>query len=276
MEDKLLNNLVGGLSSANNLKGAKKSKSKEAPENVKEFAETFKKEALKKEEEVAKKEDKEKKTDKKEGEEKAEARDQRGNSKSLKGDLLKLILYRLAYTDPSLINISLRQSLGLDKLLHQNANLKVKPQEMDKLVNQLARLNSDNLRVLNERKEKTKPEVMGDPLASLRAIHTTLKEISREENIRESKIIQQLINKIEVKKLENERQVNIILNPNVLGQVAIQLLTEGNTVIALFRTTSAVTYKELSEEKGELIKSLKERGLKVDKVKIEYVESLKE
>ena len=131
------------------------------------------------------------------------------------------------------------------------------------------------LKEVNKDKDIKTKTFMGDPLATLRNLNTTLKEIAQNERVRESRIIRQIVDRIDVRKLERGHEVNIILNPNALGQVAVQIITEGNTVIALFRTTSEITYKELNQEKDELIQALKKRGVKVSKVKVEYVESLR-
>ena len=270
MKDKLSE--LMGFKAMNTQPGMKKSKVSKKDEKVESFAETLKKTTLKKEEKTLKKEEKKEEDrgaeERKEGQEKNQ---KKALFPNFKGDLSKLIMYRLAYMDPSLINISLRESLGLDKAMKQELLAK---NVNEKVINNMSPLK--DLRTLNNLKTRREEKVapMGDPLAALRNLNTSLKEIAQKEKVRESQIIRQIVDKIDVKKLEKGHEVNIILNPNALGQVAVQIITEGNTVIALFKTTSERTYKDINEEKESLIQALRSRGVKVAKVKVEYVDKL--
>ncbi len=189
-----------------------------------------------------------------------------------KFDMSHLLLYKIPYVDPSTLSISLRQALHLDRLLCTDSRI-VKRRVPSKP--QVLRTD-ENLQIVRSRKDDMDIQPKGDPFAVFRNIDTTLKEIAKTERTTEAKIVKQLVEKLDVSSLKNGHEVRIELAPSILGQTAIQVVTQGDTVQAIIKTTSRVTYNEVRESEEELKQMLEGRGLKVNKVVVILVEQLEE
>ena len=261
MKDIKLNDNLKGLP---NLSGVS-STSKEEPK-AEEFTKHLNEEVAKEKEKPLKKEKtKRKKEEKDEGDKGVIVGDGQGEE-----DLSHMLLYRIPYVDPSTLSISLRQSLHLEKLL---MGKHIKPKELSMPMK--APTHKD-LQIHHRPKENNRLEVKGDPFAVFKSIDTSLKEISKQERVKESKIISQIVKNLNVKALKEGHEVRIALSPGVLGETAIQILVEGNTVRALIRTTSKVAYDELRSSEAELKEMLSRKGLKVSSIRVIMVDSLDE
>lgn len=240
-------------------------------DNIKDSAkleQDFQKEIDKKIKNENKNQKKENNEDKKETSEYA---NKENIDKSKIRDLNDLKLFVLPYINKDLLSINLKQSLNLEdkNLLNNQKNLeKINYYKSDNLI-------KNNNEFIQTSKKITDPKedyINFNPFEKFEKLYNSLKEISKEEKIKESKIIQQLVENIDIKQLETKKMVEISVNKEIFGNLKVHIINEDNKVIVLFKTDSKHTLDLLKNNINELKQMLKNRNLYLDNIKIEYEE----
>jgi len=199
-------------------------------------------------------------------------KDQQSEKSKLK-DLTDLKLFVLPYINKDLLSINLKQSLNLDD--KNLLNIQRNPEKLENL-KQENPLKSENQFFKTAKKiDSLKEDYINiNPFEKFEKLYNSLKEISKEEKIKESKIIQQLVDNINIKELENKKVVEININKEIFGNLKVHILNEDNKVIVLFKTDSKYALDLLKNNVNELKDMLKNRNLVVDNIKVEYEEEV--
>ena len=199
-------------------------------------------------------------------------KDQQSEKSKLK-DLTDLKLFVLPYINKDLLSINLKQSLNLDD--KNLLNIQRNPEKLENL-KQENPLKSENQFFKTAKKiDSLKEDYINiNPFEKFEKLYNSLKEISKEEKIKESKIIQQLVDNINIKELENKKVVEININKEIFGNLKVHILNEDNKVIVLFKTDSKYALDLLKNNVNELKGMLKNRNLVVDNIKVEYEEEV--
>lgn len=111
-----------------------------------------------------------------------------------------------------------------------------------------------------------------NPFSSFEKLNNSLKEISKEEKVKESKIVKELIEKLDVQKLQDSRLVEIKFSKENIGNLSVQIINQDNKVSVVFKTDSKFLYDELKNNKDLLKQMLNSRNLKAEKIIIDYEE----
>jgi flagellar hook-length control protein FliK len=222
--------------------------------------------------EIDKKINNQEKKDKKEPKEDniENVKDQQSEKSKLK-DLTDLKLFVLPYINKDLLSINLKQSLDLDEknLLYIQRN----PEKLENLKQENILKNENQLLKTAKKIDNSKEDYINiNAFEKFEKLYNSLKEISKEEKIKESKIIQQLVDNINIKELENKKLVEININKEIFGNLKVHILNEDNRLIILFKTDSKYALDLLKNNVNELKSMLKNRNLVVDNVKVEYEE----
>jgi len=199
-------------------------------------------------------------------------KDQQSEKSKLK-DLTDLKLFVLPYINKDLLSINLKQSLNLDD--KNLLNIQRNPEKLENL-KQENPLKSENQFFKTVKKiDSLKEDYINiNPFEKFEKLYNSLKEISKEEKIKESKIIQQLVDNINIKELENKKVVEININKEIFGNLKVHIVNEDNKVIVLFKTDSKYALDLLKNNVNELKSMLKNRNLVVDNIKVEYEEEV--
>ena len=195
-------------------------------------------------------------------------------SKNKSKDLTDLKLFVLPYINKDILSINLKQSLNLDdknNLLFKQNTLESNLQKHNQI-----NTNKNELTTTYEKKLKNHNEdyLNVNPFEKFEKLYNSLKEISKEEKVKESKIIQQLVENINIKELENKKAVELNINKEIFGNLKIQILNEDNKVTILFKTDSKYSLDLIRNNVNQLKEMLKSRNLFVDSIKVEYSEEL--
>lgn len=92
---------------------------------------------------------------------------------------------------------------------------------------------------------------------------------------RRDEVIDQVLQKIEVRNIGNKTELQMRLNPEYLGELKIKFTHDENGhLVAKFETTSREVKDLLNESIDDLKGSLDKRGLKLDKAKVELVDEM--
>ncbi len=102
-------------------------------------------------------------------------------------------------------------------------------------------------------------------------LKTSLQEIQQTQRIKESEIIEQVVRQISLRRVGKSSEVNIILNPEALGEVRLQILVKENQVTAKFKATSHAVREILSTHLDELNQALVKQGLDVKGLEVEKI-----
>jgi len=185
-------------------------------------------------------------------------------------DLTTLKLFVLPYINKDLLSVNLKDYLGLEKE-NKNTNLTNKIFNNEKLFEVIQQENL--LKNNDEKKKKNNTSIIDfNPFATFEKLNNSLKEISKQENIKESKIIKELIEKLDVQKLKDSRMVEIKFDKQNIGNLMVQIVNQDNKVSVIFKTGSKFLYDELKTNQSLLKEMLENRNLKADKIIIEYEE----
>lgn len=197
---------------------------------------------------------------------------------------LQRFLYDLSYRDPSTWSISDRQHYRMDKT---SENL----QSLGKLLEERGRrfedLSTAQLRTagsLSSSREISRyldsifQETMKSqeqsaltqttPFAHFR---TSLQEIEKREGVKESHVLEQIIQQISVRRLDKGTEVTLVLKPEALGEVRLQLVVQGKEVTARFQTTNRRVGEILKEHLIDLNLALSKQGLDVKALEVEKI-----
>lgn len=185
-------------------------------------------------------------------------------------DLTTLKLFVLPYINKDLLSVNLKDYLGLEKE-NKNTNLTNKMFNNEKLFEAIQQENL--LKNSDEKKKKSNTSIIDfNPFATFEKLNNSLKEISKQENVKESKIIKELIEKLDVQKLKDSRMVEIKFDKQNIGNLMVQIVNQDNKVSVIFKTGSKFLYDELKTNQSLLKEMLENRNLKADKIIIEYEE----
>lgn len=184
-------------------------------------------------------------------------------------DLTTLKLFVLPYTNKDILSVNLKThfedkstNVLQTKQNHLPTTKENYPIETDQSV----------LNELKNKKKNTKENMEFNPFASFEKLTNSLKELAKEEKVKESKIIKELIEKLNVQKLENSRQVEIKFDQEKVGALTVQILNQEDKITVVFKTNSKFLYDELKNNKSLLSSMLEGRKLKTDKIVIDYEE----
>jgi flagellar hook-length control protein FliK len=199
-------------------------------------------------------------------------KDQQSEKSKLK-DLTDLKLFVLPYINKDLLSINLKQSLNLDD--KNLLNIQRNPEKLENLKQENPLKNENQFLKTAKKIDNSKEDYINiNPFERFEKLYNSLKEISKEEKIKESKIIQQLVDNINIKELENKKVVEININKEIFGNLKVHILNEDNKVIVLFKTDSKYALDLLKNNVNELKDMLKNRNLVVDNIKVEYEEEV--
>jgi flagellar hook-length control protein FliK len=199
-------------------------------------------------------------------------KDQQSEKSKLK-DLTDLKLFVLPYINKDLLSINLKQSLNLDD--KNLLNIQRNPEKLENLKQENPLKNENQFLKTAKKIDNSKEDYINiNPFERFEKLYNSLKEISKEEKIKESKIIQQLVDNINIKELENKKVVEININKEIFGNLKVHILNEDNKVIVLFKTDSKYALDLLKNNINELKNMLKNRNLVVDNIKVEYEEEV--
>jgi flagellar hook-length control protein FliK len=199
-------------------------------------------------------------------------KDQQSEKSKLK-DLTELKLFVLPYINKDLLSINLKQSLNLDD--KNLLNIQRNPEKLENLKQENPLKNENQFLKTAKKIDSLKEDYINiNPFEKFEKLYNSLKEISKEEKIKESKIIQQLVDNINIKELENKKVVEININKEIFGNLKVRILNEDNKVIVLFKTDSKYALDLLKNNVNKLKDMLKNRNLVVDNIKVEYEEEV--
>jgi flagellar hook-length control protein FliK len=199
-------------------------------------------------------------------------KDQQSEKSKLK-DLTDLKLFVLPYINKDLLSINLKQGLNLDD--KNLLNIQRNPEKLENLKQENPLKNENQFLKTAKKIDNSKEDYINiNPFEKFEKLYNSLKEISKEEKIKESKIIQQLVDNINIKELENKKVVEININKEIFGNIKVHILNEDNKVIVLFKTDSKYALDLLKNNVNELKDMLKNRNLVVDNIKVEYEEEV--
>jgi len=211
--------------------------------------------------------------------------------------LLHNFLYNLARLNPDAMSLAQKQGLRLDdnflgeigikelqKLMAQRG-LKLQELTADQINQLIQRNNKGQLvsyldELVKEKRERmdATPRARADMEPSQRT--PEMKQSSPQtsyqsgsENTREE-VIQQIIQHLELQKLQDGTQLTMKLNPAFLGELGLMMEVEGSKVTARFQTTSRRTREILENSFDELKKALQDKGLTVTTVRVNLVEEI--
>jgi flagellar hook-length control protein FliK len=199
-------------------------------------------------------------------------KDQQSEKSKLK-DLTDLKLFVLPYINKDLLSINLKQSLNLDD--KNLLNIQRNPEKLENLKQENPLKNENQFFKTVKKIDSLKEDYINiNPFEKFEKLYNSLKEIYKEEKIKESKIIQQLVDNINIKELENKKVVEININKEIFGNLKVHIVNEDNKVIVLFKTDSKYALDLLKNNVNELKDMLKNRNLVVDNIKVEYEEEV--
>jgi hypothetical protein len=235
--------------------------------NNKNLEQDFQKEIDKKINNQDKKDKKESKEDNIEN-----MKDQQSEKSKLK-DLTDLKLFILPYINKDLLSINLKQSLNLDD--KNLLNIQRNPEKLENPKQENPLKNENEFFKIAKKIDSLKEDYINiNPFEKFEKLYNSLKQISKEEKIKESKIIQQLVDNINIKELENKKVVEININKEIFSNLKVHIFNEYNKVIVLFKTDSKYALDLLKNNVNELKDMLKNRNLVIDNIKVEYEEEV--
>lgn len=184
-------------------------------------------------------------------------------------DLTALKLFVLPYVNKDILSVNLKNYIEDKQVYHKQNN--------QELLNTYKKegVEMEHVRLLDEVESKQKQNKNSfdfNPFIAFEKLTNSLKEISKEEKVKESKIIKELIEKLDIQKLENSRQVEIKFDRENIGSLVVQIINQDNKVSVIFKTSSKFLYDELKNNKNILESMLDKRNLKAEKIIIDYEE----
>lgn len=201
---------------------------------------------------------------------------------------MERFLYDLVYRDPSTWSIADRESYHVGKDGGQmnplNApQLEVRSNQDENSEKSLRALQSANARQSqqndgsdsakeNERLAGQETQASSPRQKFLEDIKTSLEKIEKQEHVKENQVVKELIRTISLRKLEKGSNVNLVFNPQLLGEIALQLVVNGNHVTATFSTKSANTTKVLNTHLKALHDALIQQGLRVASLSVKQID----
>ncbi|MCS7243871.1 MAG: flagellar hook-length control protein FliK [Candidatus Calescibacterium sp.] len=185
-------------------------------------------------------------------------------------DLTSLKLFVLPYVNKDVLSVSIREYVDKDDLTKSNKQNKIFNNN-DKLFETMQYHNLNNIK--DDKKKKNNSLVVDfNPFATFEKLNNSLKEIAKEEKIKESRIIRELIEKLDVQKLQDSRKVEIKFDKENIGNLKVQILNNDNKINVVFKTSSKFLYDELKNNRELLKNMLESRNLKAERIVIDYEE----
>jgi hypothetical protein len=93
-------------------------------------------------------------------------------------------------------------------------------------------------------------------------------------NVKREEVIRQIIQHVELRNIGNRTELSLKLNPEYLGEMRIKLIKDGENITAQFQTVSPVVREAIEESQEELMSTLNEYGVKLNKVKVDLVDEV--
>ncbi|MCX7758466.1 MAG: flagellar hook-length control protein FliK [bacterium] len=184
-------------------------------------------------------------------------------------DLTSLKLFVLPYVNKDVLSIGIREYVDKDDLTKSNKQNNVLNNN-DKLFDTIQH---QNLNIKDDKKKKNNSLVVEfNPFATFEKLHNSFVRIAKEEKIKESKIIRELIEKLDVQKLQDSRKVEIKFDKENVGNLNVQILNNDNKINVIFKTSSKFLYDELKNNRELLKNMLESRNLKAERIVIDYEE----
>lgn len=264
------------------------------------FAQMLEEQAKKSEKEESKESNKYISSEKKEEEKKG--RENAPRKKESREELRSLqnFLYNMLWMDRDTMSLAQKQSLrlgdpllgdvGLAQLQKLMAQRGLKLQELtSEQITQLMHKNDkwqlaaylDDLVKDRGRKDRADGgQMIARPEADPSQKTPEMKNLSAQTNDRggadntREEVMQQVIQHLEILKLQDATQVTMKLNPAFLGELGLKMEIEGSRVTARFETTSRQTKDALEESRNELEKAFSDKGLRVGRVMVNLVEKI--
>lgn len=186
-------------------------------------------------------------------------------------DLTTLKLFVLPYVNKDILSVNIRESLYSNDLSKNNKQNNIMIDRDEKLFKSF----QDNILLDTTEQKKNKTNLYNpdfNPFSAFEKLNNTLKEISKEEKIKESRIIRELIEKLDVQKLKDSRQVEIRFDRENIGNLNVKIINQDNKVTVVFKTSSKFIYDELKNNRDLLKSMLESRDLKAEKIVVDYEE----
>ncbi|MFH0801054.1 MAG: flagellar hook-length control protein FliK [bacterium] len=263
------------------------------------FAQMLEEQAKKSEKEESKESNKFISSEKKEEE---KGRENAPRKKESREELRSLhnFLYNMLWMDKDAMSLAQKQSLhlgdpllgdiGLTQLQKMLAQRGLKLQELtSEQITQLMHKNDkwqlaaylDDMVKDRGRKDRADGgQMVARPEADPSQKTPEMKNLSAQTNDRggadntREEVMQQVIQHLEILKLQDATQVIMKLNPAFLGELGLKMEVEGSRVTARFETTSKQTREFLEESLKELEKAFSDKGLRVGRVLVNLVEKI--
>jgi len=126
---------------------------------------------------------------------------------------------------------------------------------------------------LAQESQAVRPDAPGVPQAqSFNEARQT--QLAAERNEQRENVIKQIIDRMEIRSVGERTEMTLKLNPEYLGELRVQLSTEGGKMSAQFETTSEEV-RSLVEDGIHLLRDgFNRRGLTLDQVKATVVDAL--
>jgi flagellar hook-length control protein FliK len=209
-------------------------------------------------------------------------------------------LYNVAYKNVDTMTLSEKQSFKVEEFLPEGVGLKefqrmlaqrginLSSLSFDEIAQLVKRNSKEQLTsylddiVKNKWKEKDEQAAKGGLIQEKEAMAAKLeqkimtsKETQDMNKTQREALIKQIMDKLDIRKLQEQTEVTIRLNPEHLGELKIKLEFKGGTTMAAnFETASQEVRGNLQESALELETALKEQGLKVTNLRFTLVEEL--
>lgn len=188
---------------------------------------------------------------------------------------LRRLLYDLVYRNPGTWSIADRQFFHVDK--NQDPLLLIRKALADRRIS-LSDVSTENPQSNhdNPHHEETSAPISRQSAVAVspgQFIHTRMstREIETREGITENRILEQLVDQLWFQKIGNGTEVRLVLKPEALGEVRLQLFVEGNAVTAKFETPNRRVSQILKDHLHELNQALTQQGLDVKSLEVEKI-----
>ena len=89
------------------------------------------------------------------------------------------------------------------------------------------------------------------------------------ESIDRISVVNQIVEKINITRVANSREITVDLNPVELGTVKVQLTMEHNELTGRILVENSKTYSDLTKQTEELVAKLSDTGLTVKEIQVE-------
>lgn len=181
--------------------------------------------------------------------------------------------FKLDANDPGKVDIKELQKLLKQKGLDINT---FKPEQITQLINRGSKSNLTAYLDQLVKEQRLAGDLAAEKASEISKTFETsgkvFEKVKTPESLDRQEIIQQIIQYIKVKNLDEASEMAIKLNPDYLGQVNLKIVAEGNKVKVTFETTSREVRDIIRDSKDDLTDAFKSQGLVLTTLEAKVVE----